>query len=55
MEEIMHEEFARVSMNEKVARYMAEAREPRIKLPTFKRGKARPTRKVGALHPDASG
>jgi len=51
----MHEEFARATMTEKFARYQTEAREPRTKLPIFKRRKAKQAGKVTALRPTASG
>jgi hypothetical protein len=54
-EEAMHYEFARATMTEKFTRYQAEAREPRIKLPIFKRRRTGRTRKVGALRPTGSG
>ena len=54
-EEAMHEEFARATMTEKFARYQTEAREPRTKLPIFKRRKAKQAGKVTALRPTASG
>ena len=54
-EEAMHEEFARATMTEKFTRYQAEAREPKTKLPIFKRRKAKRARKVAALRQTASG